>query len=88
MVAARDLPSRNSSRLIGVVRSGSSVPWSRSPITEYAAIVAGNTTGITSRSKRVIATWVFTVEGSSEFEMLKSEITGNAVKIRGNVPIV
>ena len=51
-------------------------------------MVAGRTTGMTSRRRSVIATWVFTVAGLSLLEILKSETTGSAVKINGNVPIV
>ena len=47
--AATALPIRSSSRRMGVVSTGSRVPCSRSPTTEYPTIVAGIRTGITSR---------------------------------------
>ena len=43
------LPTRNSCWRRGVVRSGSSVPCSRSPTTLYAARVLGMMVGIRSR---------------------------------------
>ena len=45
---ATALPSSSSTRVIGVVSTGSSVPCSVSPTTEYALIVAGTKSGTSS----------------------------------------
>ena len=45
---ATALPSNSSTRVIGVVSNGSSVPCSFSPTTEYALIVAGTKSGTSS----------------------------------------
>jgi hypothetical protein len=50
-VAARALPRSSSRFSIGVVRTGSRVPCSRSPITVYAATVLGRIVGTMKNSR-------------------------------------
>src|SRR5438552_9257830 len=85
---ANAFASSSSSGRIGVVRNGSRVPWSRSPITEYAAMIGGITAGTTKRSNEVTPTERSTSEAGAEAGMRRSVIIGEMRKTNGRMAIV
>ena len=64
------------------------MPWSRSPTTEYAAIVAGRITGTTSMSSSTDPATPRTVPWSVEAESEKMLIIGPVRKRTGRIAIV
>ncbi len=86
--AASALPSRNSSRRTGVVSTGSSVPWSRSPTTEYAATTAGTSAGMSSRYIRARPTTTSSLDAGTEEASLKMSKIGSATNSSGMNPML
>src|SRR5581483_3219402 len=86
--AATALPSKSSEALTGAVSTGSSVPWSRSPTTEYAAITGGITIGTISISSDITPTAALTCEPEADSGTLNSVSIGVIRNTNGVTAIV
>ena len=88
IITAAALPKMNSCLRMGVVSTGSSVPCSRSPTTEYAASVEGMMTGMMRKKMRERLIALSKAELAVDAEVRKMVSTGLSRKMHGRTDMV